>query len=141
MTPTPVKAASSAALPFKAIILATLIGGLVSALVGFVTGHKDWGLGAFVGALLSSIGLLGLKASLRRMLSPEQTLSKGMFMAQSYVRWFLAFMAMFLLVRVSVLCLLASLLSYMWFLAVLAAYGLRSSRAWKPEDTQARPSA
>jgi Ca2+/Na+ antiporter len=122
----PPPAVPSAPLPFKAIILTTLCGGLVSAFAALFLGRKDWALGATVGAILASVGLLGLKSALRRMLTPGSAGTKGMFMVQSYIRWFLALVVMFFLLKVSPACLIGALLSYLWFLGVLAVFGLKS---------------
>jgi hypothetical protein len=102
-------------------------GGFLFAAAVYIAGYKDFSKGIFLGALLSPLYLLGLKSMTGRVLAAGRTLGPGLFRVYHILRWFLFAFIIWILLSVSVFCLLGALISFTWFLLTLAWTGLRGA--------------
>ena len=109
------------------VCLGSLGGGLLFAAVAYGLGYKDFSKGLFLGALLSPLHLLGLKSMTGRILNAGQAQGPGLFRIYHLLRWFLFAFVIWALLTISVFCLLGALVSYTWFLLVLAWVGIKSA--------------
>ena len=109
------------------VCLGSLGGGLLFAVAAFGLGYNDFSKGLFLGALLSPLHLLGLKSMTGRILNAGQAQGPALFRIYHLLRWFLFAFVIWALLTVSVFCLLGALVSYTWFLLVLAWIGIKSA--------------
>jgi hypothetical protein len=109
------------------LLLATgiLSGALAAALAAFFTHAKDLALGFFLGGLLSFLNFRVLYVMAVRVLSPGGK-GRRFFWFWTFVRWIGFALVCGFLVRVSLLCLLGALGSYVWSLVVLVLVSLKS---------------
>ena len=110
------------------VCLGSLVGSLVLATITYGTGYLYFSKGLFLGALLSPLHLLGLKSMVSRVLSAGQSRGPGLFRIYHLIRWVLFAFIIWALLMVSVFCLLGALVSYTWFLLVLAWAGLKTAK-------------
>ena len=110
------------------VCLGSLVGSLVLAAMAYGTGYLDFSKGLFLGALLSPLHLLGLKSMVDRVLAAGQAKGPGLFRIYHLIRWVLFAFIIWALLTVSVFCLLGALVSYTWFLLVLAWAGLKTAK-------------
>ncbi len=109
------------------VCLGSLGGGILFAFSAYLTGYHDFAKGLFLGALLAPLHLLGLKSMVVRILAAGQARGPGLFRIYHILRWFLFVLIAGGLLTVSVFCLLGALVSYTWFLLVLAWAGLKAA--------------
>jgi hypothetical protein len=110
------------------VSLGSLGGDLLFAAAAYGLGYNDFSKGLFLGALLSPLHLLGLKSMTGRVLNAGQAQGPALFRIYHLLRWFLFVFVIWALLTVSVFCLLGALVSYTWFLLVLAWVGIKSSK-------------
>jgi len=121
-------------MPFRRVLSWTMGAGGVLALGGFVTGHAGFAVGALVGAGLSCAGLLHVKAALRKTLSHPEKSSPASYLATSALRILVWAVALFLLLKVSLACMLAAALVFTLHLGILAFLGWQTApEAKSPE--------
>jgi len=125
-------------MPFRRILAETFGFGVAMAVAALFWRRWDFSLGALVGALLACAGLLHLKAALRRVLTKPESKSPGPFLFASVLRWAVWAVVLFLLLKVSVTCLVGAALSYIAFLISLAFHGMR--QAAEPKTKEESPS-
>ena len=109
------------------VCLVSLGGGLLFALSAYLTGYPNFAKGLLLGALLAPLHLLGLKSMVGRILAAGQAQGPGLFRIYHILRWFLFVLIAGGLLTLSVFCLLGALVSYTWFLLVLAWAGLKAA--------------
>jgi hypothetical protein len=107
--------------------LGGLAGGLVLAALAFHLEHTEIAKGLFLGAILSPIHLLGLNRMTARVLNAGEAKGPGLFRVYYLLRWGSFLLVLGILLAISVECLLGALVSYTWFLLVLAWAGVRGS--------------
>jgi hypothetical protein len=116
------------ALPLIRVCLVTAGGGALVGLAAWAFGSGSFGLGFFLGSFLALFGLYSLKALTSKVLDAGAGRGLWLFHSMNAVRWILLAVVYFMLLRISVACLLGAVASYVWFLAVLAWFGIRSAR-------------
>jgi cell shape-determining protein MreD len=122
-------------MPFRRIMVQTVAFGLVMALAALLFKRWDFSIGAVVGALVSCAGLLHMKSTLRKMLTQQETKSPTSFYFSSAIRLLVWAVVLFLLVKISLACLLGAVASYVAFMSSLALNGLkRAAEEGKDED-------
>jgi hypothetical protein len=131
---TPGRVATLLSLPLIQVCLYTVGGGVVAGLVAWVSGAGPFGLGFFLGSLLALFGLYSLKALTSKVLDQGEGRGLWIFHGMNVVRWFLLAIVYFLLLKISVWCLLGAVASYIWFLAILAWFGIRAAKPVKPAE-------
>lgn len=94
------------------------------ALAALILHHAQTALGAFLGALLSVLYFRALY-SLSGRVDPAVPAARKSFWIGTFFRWALAALAGFILLRISVTCLLSALGAYVWALSVLVVGGSR----------------
>ena len=109
------------------VSLGSLVGGLLFSLAAYLASFHDFSKGLFIGALLSPLHLLGLKSMVGRVLAAGEARGPGLFRIFHILRWLLFAFIIWVLLTLSVYCLLGALASYTWFLLVLAWAGLRDA--------------
>jgi hypothetical protein len=124
MTPV-VPSETKPTMPFRRILIGSFGGGLVLAIGGLLWSHGDFALGAVVGSILACGGLLHMKYALKKSLTNPENGSPAPFLVASAIRWVAWAVVLFLLLRVSLACMLGAALSYMVYLVVLAFHGVR----------------
>jgi hypothetical protein len=103
--------------------LGTLAGGILFSLVALLFHRGTLALGLFLGALLSVVYLFSLRRFSSRVLQAAGEKKKSTFWLHQALRWLLFALVCLLLAKVSSLCLLGAVLSFTWFIAVLAFVG------------------
>ncbi len=119
-------------LPLMQVNLYTVGGGVLLGLIAWAFGSGHFGLGLVLGSFLSLAFLYSLKALTTKVLAPGNPGGTRMFHAMNLVRWILLAVVFVLLLKISVACLLGAVASYIWFLGVLAWFGIRSAPAASP---------
>jgi Ca2+/Na+ antiporter len=114
-------------MPFQRIMFQTMGVGLAMALVALLFKHWDFSIGAVVGALVSCAGLLHMKSTLRKMLVQQEAKSPAPFLFSSAIRLAVWAVVLFLLVKVSLVCLLGAVASYVAFMGSLAFNGMKQA--------------
>jgi hypothetical protein len=109
----------------------TLAGGILFSLLALIFHRGTLALGLFLGALLSVIYLMSLGRFSTKVLQAAGEKKKSVFWMHQALRWFLFAFVCWILVKVSSLCLLGAVLSFTWFIAVLAWVGWAQGRAEK----------
>jgi hypothetical protein len=109
------------------VCLGSLAGGFLFASVAYRIGYHNFAKGLFLGSLLSPLHLWGLQNMTRHILSAGQARGQGLFRIYHVFRWFLFVLIAGVLLTLSVFCLLGALVSYTWFLLVLAWAGLKAA--------------
>jgi len=105
----------------------SLVGGLLFAAGAYGLGYLEFSKGLFLGALLAPLHLLGLKSMVGHILTAGRARGQSLFRIFHILRWFLFALIIWALLSVSVFCLLGALVSYTWFLLVLAWAGLKGA--------------
>jgi hypothetical protein len=111
--------------------LGALGGGLLLAALFYYSGFPEWALGFFLGAFLAPLNFFALTRMTTRVLAAGEGKGRSVFWRQQLLRWFFFGIVSWLLIRISVFCLLGALGSYLWFLAVLAFVGLKTAPGQK----------
>lgn len=124
----PGKWAALMAMPLMRVCLFTLGGGMLVGLAAWALGRGDFGFGFFVGALMALAGLFTLKAVTSKVFEMGKASGVWWFQGMNIARWFLLAVVYYLLLKISIACLLGAVASYVWFLAVLAWLGLRGAK-------------
>lgn len=109
------------------VSLGSFGGGVLFAILAYGLGYNDFSKGLFLGALLSPLHLLGLKNMTKRILNAGQVRGPGLFRIYHILRWLLFAFVVWALLTISVFCLLGALVSYTWFLLVLAWVGIKGA--------------
>lgn len=113
-------------LPLIQVDLWTVGGGAVFGGIAWLFGAGRFGLGLFLGGFLCLLSLYSLKA-LTADIVKNGNRSVWTHHATRLLRILAMALVMFLLLKISVSCLLGAVASYVWFLGVLAWFGLRSA--------------
>jgi hypothetical protein len=113
------------------VVLGTMIGGILAALVSFESQQKDLSLGLFFGCLVVSLNFLGLNSLTQRVLKAGGAKGQKLFGVWNIVRWMGFALAFWWLLSVSRRCLLGALVGYFWFLIVLTWTSLRLASSKK----------
>jgi len=122
-------------MPFRRTMAQTAVAGLAMALVALLFKRWDFSIGAVVGALVSCAGLLHMKSTLRKMLTQQETKTPTSFYFSSAIRLVVWAVVLFLLVKISLMCLLGAVASYVAFMSSLAFNGLkRAAEEGKDEE-------
>jgi hypothetical protein len=109
----------------------TLAGGILFSLAALLFHRGTLALGLILGALLSVIYLLSLRRFSDKVLQAAGEKKKKAFWMHQALRWFLFAFVCWVLAKVSSLCLLGAVLSFTWFIAVLAWVGWAQGKAEK----------
>ncbi|HXL72740.1 MAG TPA: hypothetical protein VN963_03860 [bacterium] len=109
------------------VCLGSLVGGFLFAAGAYGAGFPEFSKGLFLGSLLSPLHLLGLQSMTSRILNAGQARGPGLFRIYHLLRWLLFAFVIWALLTISVYCLLGALVSYTWFLLVLAWAGIKGS--------------
>lgn len=109
------------------VCLGSLGGGLLFAAAAYAGGYNDFSKGLFLGSLLSPLHLLGLRSMTNRILNAGQARGPGLFRIYHILRWLLFALVGWVLLTISVFCLLGALVSYTWLLLVLAWAGIKGA--------------
>jgi hypothetical protein len=109
------------------VCLGSLAGGLLFAAAAYAEGYNDFSKGLFLGSLLSPLHLLGLQSMTNRILNAGQVRGPGLFRIYHVLRWLLFAFVVWALLTISVFCLLGALVSYTWFLLILAWAGIKGA--------------
>jgi len=120
---------------FLVTALGTLGGALLLALGAWGLGKRDLALGFLIGGFLAPLNLFALGRFTGKALTQGATGLEGRF----FLKWVLFALVGFLLLRVSLSCLLGALLSYTWFLALLAWRGIQEAPRKRISPGQDRP--
>lgn len=103
--------------------LGTLAGGLLFALLAFYFQKGYLGMGLLLGVFLSVLYLLSLKNFSAKVLESGNQKNRKTFWMRQALRWLVFALVCWILLRVSNLCLVGAVLSFTWFIAVLAWVG------------------
>jgi hypothetical protein len=109
----------------------TLAGGILFSLLASLFHRGSLALGLFLGALLSVVYLMSLRRFSAKVLQAAGEKKNSTFWMHQALRWLLFALICWILARVSSLCLLGAVLSFTWFIAVLAWVGWMQGLAEK----------
>jgi hypothetical protein len=109
------------------VCLLGLAGGLVLSYIAYAAGHPYLGKGLLLGSFLSPLQLLTLQSLTNKVIKAGPAKGLGVFRLYNLFRWAYFVLVCWLLVRISVSCLLGGLLSYIWFLLALGWVGFRTA--------------
>jgi len=104
-----------------------LAGGLALSAIAYATGHPHLGKGLLLGSFLSPLQLLTLQSLTNKVVKAGPAKGLGVFRFYNLFRWAYFVLVCWILLQVSVSCLLGGLLSYTWFLLVLGWVGFRTA--------------
>ena len=104
------------------------------ALVALAWKRWDFSLGAVAGSILACVGLVHLKVTLSKTLAGPGSAAPTGFLVSSTLRWGIWAVILFLLLKVSVVCLLGAAGAYLGHLIVLAWNGLRAAQNSSPGE-------
>jgi hypothetical protein len=116
---------SRLSLPLFRVFTWTLGAGVIVGLIAWALGHNLFGLGFFLGSLMALFSLYSLKALTTKVISAGDKKGLGYFHVMNIVRVIFMALICYLLLRISIACLLGAVSSYIWFLAVLGWFGVR----------------
>jgi hypothetical protein len=111
----------------RSVVFRTLLGTTLAAILAYFLFKKtDWGLGLFIGGILSSLNLFSLRWVAGRILQSGTGKGGGSIWFWNLIRWALLALACWCLVQISAFCLLGALAGYFWFLLVLGRVGKKA---------------
>jgi len=114
------------------VCLGTLAGGGLMAVLARLLGFHMLSWGLLLGAFLAPLNLLTLSSMARRFLQADVNKRNIVLWTSNLIRWGSIALAVWVLIQISVYCLLGALLSYTWYLMVLAWAGRMSASKGKP---------
>jgi hypothetical protein len=112
----------------KPVFLIIVAGGLLGAIVAFFLQRRELALGILVGSLLSIINF-HLLHSLTDKVVKVGDRGRGIFWFWTLIRWAVAAILCWGLLKISYICLLGALGGYFWALLVLGWMGFREAKA------------
>ncbi len=113
-------------LPLLKVAKWTLGGGLAGGILAAIFGFVYFGVGILAGSFLAILSLYSLKILTTKVIQAGPK-NLGLFYGLNLVRWFLFALFGYLLLKVSLFCLLGAAAGYAWFLGVLAWLGIQSA--------------
>jgi hypothetical protein len=107
--------------------LGGLAGGVILAGSAYGSHQPQLSLGLFLGSILSVLQLLSLRSMTHRVLRAGMGQGPGLFRLYHLIRWVLFALVCWVLLQVSVSCLLGGLAAHLWSLLVLGWVGFRTA--------------
>jgi hypothetical protein len=119
---------SALLLPMIQVAIWTMGGGIAFGLIAALLGAARFGLGLFLGSVLALFVLYSLKALTSKVVQMPGSMGMWFFHGLNIARWVVLAVVYFMLLKISVFCLLGAVTSYVWFLVVLGVIGVRSAK-------------